>query len=65
MAVAVFAAAWGVKLMREREAEAPPPDEVRVTGPSIAEMAVLARPAGDDTLAASLAIMKMQEGGSG
>jgi hypothetical protein len=67
--VAVFAAFWGVKLTRDEGGEAQPEavaDGVSPGGPGIAEMAALARPAGNDTLAASLAIIKrMQEGGGG
>ena len=67
IAVAAFASAWGVKLTCEPEADAEAGTlaEIGVAGPSVAEMAALARPAGDDTLAASLAIMKAMQEGSG
>jgi hypothetical protein len=64
IAVAVFAAAWGVKLTRDTAPEAEVAAEARVMGSSIADMAALAHPAGEDTLAASLVIIrKMQEDG--
>ena len=64
VAAAMLGAAWGVKLTRETEDPEAAAQVDGPTGPSIADMAALARPAGDDTLAASLAIMKtMQESG--
>lgn len=68
IAVATFAAAWGVKLTREPDenADAAAPAEAGVPGPSIAEMAALGRLEGDDTIAASVRIMKaVREGGGG
>ena len=58
IALAVIAAALGAKLTEERDA----PDDARITGPTIAEMAAMAQPIGGDTMGATIHILaKLRE----